>query len=140
MPSPGQFLLPARGSLARRYGQSTEAGGRAKGVTILTRTDAQVIAPYGGRVIYAGRFRGYGQLLIIAHGGGYHSLLAGLERIDVRVGDAVEAGEPIGRMGTPPTGPDGAAAQPLLYLELRQRGAPVDPMPLMQAGVMKSQG
>jgi len=140
IPSPGQFLLPARGSLAQRYGQPTDAGGSAKGVTIQTRTDAQVIAPYGGRIIYGGRFRGYGQLLIIAHGGGYHSLLAGLDRIDVRVGDAVEAGEPVGQMGTPRPGPDGGMAPLLLYLELRQRGAPVDPMPLLQAGVMKSQG
>jgi len=91
-------------------------------LTIEARPGGQVVAPYDGRVEFAGPFRGYGQILIIEHGDGYHSLLAGLDRIDGAVGQRLAAGEPVGSM--PPDG-HGAA----LYLELRRHGQPINPLP-----------
>jgi septal ring factor EnvC (AmiA/AmiB activator) len=88
---------------------------------IETRPAAQVIAPFDGRVVFAGDYRRYGQLLIIAHGEGYHSLLAGLGNIDVVVGQWVLAGEPVGRM----TQADGRV--PELYVEIRRNGEAINP-------------
>ena len=86
---------------------------------------AVVTAPFDGRVVYAGPFRADGLILIIRHGDGYHSLLAGLGRAEVSLGQWVLAGEPVGVM------PD--AAEPgsdgVFYFELRRDGRPVDPQP-----------
>ena len=126
------LTMPARGDVVTRYGASVQrAGGatRSKGIEIATRAGAQVVAPYDGQVVYAGPFRGYGRILIIEHGGRYHSLLAGLDRIDAVVGQWVLAGEPVGIMGS------GANRDPELYLELRRTGQPINPLPwLAQTG------
>ena len=98
-------------------------GTTSKGLTIQTRQGAEIVAPYDGRVVYAGPFRGYGQILIIEHSEGYHSLLAGLSRIDAAAGQWVLAGEPVGAMGQQETG------EPELYLELRRNGRPINPLP-----------
>ncbi len=99
-----------------------EPGGQSsRGIVIETRPQAQVIAPHDGQIVYAGSFLGYGQLLIIEHGEGYHLLLAGLSRIDCVVGQWVLAGEPVGIMGT------GKDSQQL-YIELRRQGVPMDPL------------
>lgn len=119
----GGFRMPAEGPVTQRFGAATHGGGSSKGILIRTRRQAQVIAPSSGRVVFAGPFRGYGQLLIIAHGNGYHSLLAGMARIDEKVGASVQAGSPVGVMDAADQG------DPELYLELRQRGTPVDPLP-----------
>ena len=84
--------------------------------------------------MFAGPFKGYGQLLIIAHGGGYHSLLAGFGRIDRAVGQFVLAGEPVGLMATE------TSEKPILYLELRRKGDPVNPLPWLAAGDRKVSG
>ena len=118
----GLVVYPASGQLLRRYGESDELGVASKGVTFETRSGGQVIAPFDGRVLFAGPFRGYGQILIIEHSDGYHSLLAGLERIDGTVGQWLVAGEPVGTM---PKGEE----KPRLYLELRHDGQPINPMP-----------
>src|SRR3546814_18899818 len=76
-----------------------------RGIRIETRSGAQVVAPADGKVMFAGPFRGYGQLLIIAHGGGYHSLLAGFGRIARSVGQWVLDGEPVGSMSAAQAGP-----------------------------------
>jgi septal ring factor EnvC (AmiA/AmiB activator) len=130
--SRASLTLPARGRLVTRYGDRVErAGGsvRAQGVELATRAGAQVVAPYDGQVVYAGPFRSYGRILIIEHGGRYHSLLAGLDRIDAVVGQWVLAGEPVGLMDS------SGAADPKLYVELRRGGQPVNPLPwLAQTG------
>ena len=109
------------------------------GVWFETRPGAQVVAPYDGKIVYAGPFRGYGRILIIEHGGRYHSLLAGLERIDTVVGQWVLAGEPVGVMaGATEAGEQGtpsAGRTPKLYVELRRTGQPINPLPwLAQTG------
>lgn len=119
----GSLIIPGRGQVIRRYGQNTEFGIPAQGITIQTRAEAQVVAPYDGQVVFAGQFRGYGQILIIEHNEGYHTLLAGLSRIDCVVGQWLMAGEPVGRMGRPVDG------NPELYIELRRNGQPINPLP-----------
>ena len=118
----GAMVYPASGTLALRYGETDEFGASSKGLTLLTRPGAVVVAPYDGRVEFAGPFKGYGQILIIQHGDGYHSLLAGLDRIDEAVGDWLVAGEPVGVMGS-------SEPKPRLYLELRHNGQPINPLP-----------
>jgi murein hydrolase activator len=118
----GHLLYPASGELMRRYGENDELGVTSKGLTFETRPAAQVVAPYDGRVLFAGPFKGYGQILIIEHGDGYHSLLAGLDRVESPVGQWLAAGEPVGVM------PKGVT-KPHLYLELRHNGQPINPLP-----------
>lgn len=130
----GTAALPARGRIVTRYGENDANGVPSRGLRIETRPGGQVVAPADGKVMFAGPFRGYGQLLIIAHGGGYHSLLAGFGRIDRAVGQFVLAGEPVGLMA-----PD-ASAKPALYLELRRKGEPVNPLPWLAAGDRKVGG
>jgi septal ring factor EnvC (AmiA/AmiB activator) len=81
-----------------------------------------VVAPFDGKVLFAGPFKGYGQILIIGHGDGYHSLLAGLDRVDESVGQWLVAGEPVGVMSQ-------SSQKPRLYLELRHDGQPINPLP-----------
>lgn len=130
-----ELLMPVHGRLLRRYGQRVESGGEAsKGISIATREGAQVIAPFDGKVVYAGDFRGYGRILIIEHGKRYHTLLAGIERVDAIEGQWILAGEPIGVM----TG-DGVR-KPELYLELRRNGQPINPLPWLAATGDKVRG
>lgn len=114
--------LPAAGRILINWGQP-ETGGPARGITIETRPEATVVASGRGKVQFAGPFRGYGLILILEHGDGYHSLVAGLSRIDVEVGRSVAPGEPVGVMGRP------SDRNPLLYFELRNNGQPTNPQP-----------
>jgi septal ring factor EnvC (AmiA/AmiB activator) len=124
--------LPLNGVRIREFGMPDGLGGTEKGLSVASRAGAQVTAPCDGWVVYAGPFRSYGQLLILNAGGGYHVLLAGMERISVDLGQFVLTGEPVAIMGG---GPQSAAAvatgsnQPILYIEFRKDGAPVDPSP-----------
>ncbi|MBB4312327.1 murein hydrolase activator EnvC family protein [Roseospira marina] len=127
----GAMPIPARGSIVTRYGQPDALGGASKGLTVNTRAGAQVVAPFDGTVAFAGPFRGYGLLLIIEHTDGYHSLLAGMDRLDGHVGQAVRAGEPIGVMGE---------NNPSLYIELRRDGRPINPLPWLAAGTDTGKG
>lgn len=135
--SPGvsAMLMPARGRMVNLFGQRGGDGdSEAKGISIRTRNLAQVVAPYDGRVAYAGTFRRYGPILIIEHGERYHTLLAGLDRIDAVVGQWVLAGEPVGTMTQAGNG------DPVLYLELRRSGQPINPLPWLATTNDKVQG
>lgn len=126
----GRLAFPAAGAVTIRYGQANELGITEKGIVIDTRERAQVVAPFDGKIIYAGPFRGYGLILIIEHGEGYHTLLAGMESVDAQLGQGVLAGEPVGRMGRDPVTVDGRRG---LYLEFRHNGDPIDPLPWLSA-------
>jgi septal ring factor EnvC (AmiA/AmiB activator) len=83
-------------------------------------------------VVYAGAFRNYGQLLILNAGDGYHVLLAGMDRISVDLGQFVVTGEPVAVMGGRALTPVGIATgsgQPVLYVEFRKDGTPIDSGP-----------
>jgi murein hydrolase activator len=133
----GRIPLPVNGVKIRDYAAPDGSGGSEKGLSIATRAAAQVTAPTDGWVVYAGPFRSYGQLLILNAGGGYHVLLAGMERISVDLGQFVLAGEPVAVMGN---GSRIAAilttgsSQPVLYIEFRKDGTPIDPGPWWAAG------
>ena len=118
-PRAGQPRLPISGAILTRFDQPDAFGAPSKGITIESRPNALVVAPMGGIVRFAGYFRNYGQLIILEHEGGYHSLIAGFEKIDTVVGQSVSVGEPLGSLGS--------GGKPTLYYELRLRGQPVNP-------------
>jgi septal ring factor EnvC (AmiA/AmiB activator) len=137
----GTLRLPAQGRRVKRFGETDAAGSTLKGISLQTRGEARITAPADGWVVYAGEFRSYGQLLIINTGGGYHILLAGMSRIDVSLGQFVLAGEPIAVMGNtaaPSQGDD--SSRPVLYVEFRKDGRPVDPDPWWAEASEKVQG
>jgi septal ring factor EnvC (AmiA/AmiB activator) len=128
----GLFALPVNGTKIRDFGGSDGAGGVEKGISLASRPGAQVTTPCDGWVVYAGPFRSYGQLLILNAGGGYHVLIAGMERISVNIGQFVLTGEPVATMGS--TSQIASilatnARQPVLYVEFRKDGTPIDPGP-----------
>ncbi len=135
----GALPLAARGIITMRFGDKNSLGLATKGITVKTRPFAQVIAPYDGRIVFAGPFRDYGQLLIIGHGEGYHTLLAGFSRIDGIVGQWILAGEPVGQMGNRES-KQGKTSDPALYVELRRNGEPVNPLPWLAASERKVSG
>jgi septal ring factor EnvC (AmiA/AmiB activator) len=125
----GLLPLPVSGQRLRDFG-SSGVGGLEKGLSIAARPGAPVTAPCDGWVVYAGPFRSYGQLLILNAGGGYHVLLAGMERITVGLNQFVLAGEPVATMRgeaaqtTPPI-----SSRPVLYVEFRKDNGSIDPSP-----------
>ncbi|WP_300159761.1 peptidoglycan DD-metalloendopeptidase family protein [Bradyrhizobium sp.] len=128
----GLFALPVNGTKIRDFGGSDGVGGVEKGISLATRPGAQVTTPCDGWVVYAGPFRSYGQLLILNAGGGYHVLIAGMERISVNIGQFVLTGEPVATMGTTSQVASilaASASQPVLYIEFRKDGTPIDPGP-----------
>ena len=136
----GQLPLPAEGNVETRFGESTQFGGRSKGIVIKTRYGAQITSPCDGWVVYAGKFRTYKQLLIIKAGNGYHVLLAGLSRIDVKAGQFILAAEPVGTMKNAP-GQRAGKDSPRLYVEFRKDGRPINPRPWWSASAtQKVQG
>jgi septal ring factor EnvC (AmiA/AmiB activator) len=128
----GALPFPVNGVKMRTFGEADGRGGVEKGLLLATRSRAQVTAPCDGWVVYAGAFRSYGQLLILNAGDGYHVLLAGMDRISVDIGQFVLTGEPVAVMGS---GSRVAAilatgsSQPVLYVEFRKDGTPIDPGP-----------
>ena len=128
----GMLPLPVNGARIKEFGAPDGTGSTEKGLSIATRKGSQITAPCDGWVVYSGTFRNYGQLLILNAGGGYHVLLAGMERTSVDLGQFVVTGEPVAVMGdgaqsavTPILG----SGQPVLYVEFRKDGIPVDPGP-----------
>ena len=123
----GRLPLPARSKVIRSWGDVDPLGFPARGLTVEIVEGAQVVAPYDGRIVFADAFRSYGQLLIISHGGGYHTLIAGLYRIDGQVGQWLLAGEPVGQAS------HGENGKSTLYVELRRNGEPINPLPWLSA-------
>ena len=120
----GQLAAPVLGHVVRAFGDDTAAG-PARGISYQAPPAARVVAPCAGRVDFAAPFRSYGRLLILNCGGGYHFVLAGMDRLDVQLGGSVRAGEPVGVM--PGWDPRQAGDRPALYVELRHDGQPVNP-------------
>jgi septal ring factor EnvC (AmiA/AmiB activator) len=133
----GLLPFPASGQRLISFGADDEVGGKSQGIRVETRSEAQITSPSDGWVIYAGKFRSYGQLLIINAGGGYHILLAGLGQIYTEVGQFVLAGEPVAAMGESPQLAEGSvqSRSPVLYIEFRKNARPVDPDPWWSEGV-----
>lgn len=126
----GQLAAPVEGAIVRSWGDATEAG-PAIGISYRAAPAARVVSPCTGRIAYSAPFRSYGLLLIVSCGGGYHAVLAGFERLDARVGQLVVSGEPVGIM--PSWQPGQGGGRPVLYVELRRDGRPVNPAPWLKA-------
>ncbi len=129
----GRLILPVRGVNLQSFGDDNGLGGISQGQSIATRAGARVVSPADGRVVYAGPFRSYGQLLILDAGDDYHVVLAGMERIDVQLDQFVLTGEPVGVMGNQRLASagvlDASVTQPVLYVEFRKGGTSIDPSP-----------
>ncbi|EZP73648.1 Peptidase M23 precursor [Sphingomonas paucimobilis] len=119
---PPPYRLPVVGQLVTGLGEMSESGVRSRGLTIVTQAGALAVAPTGGRVAFAGPYRGYGQIVIIDHGGGWTTLITGLLRLTAEVGDVVRQGDPLGNAGP---------GRPSITVELRRHGQPVDIVPLV---------
>ena len=117
------MIWPVAGDITHRFGEADKSGRPSQGLTIGVLPNGVVVAPFDGQVEYAGVFGTYGLILIIRHGTGYHSLLAGLGRADVTIGQWLLAGEPVGAL----PGTDEKNASATFYMELRRDGRPVDP-------------
>ena len=128
----GDLPRPVSGATLRSFNQPDGNGGTTRGISLATRPRAVVSSPADGWVSFAGQFRSYGRLLIINAGDGYYLLLAGMDQINVEVGQFVLAGEPVAAMGEGGPGPDAAAGDrgdPVLYVEFRKDGGSIDPEP-----------
>lgn len=112
----GRYLLPVQGRLVTGIGEISDAGVHARGLVFATEPEAPVVAPVAGRIVYAGRFRSYDQVLIIDHGGGWTSVITDLDSVAVRVGQTVARGQRLGRAAT---------QAPRVGVELRRGGRPV---------------
>ncbi|MCR2834419.1 murein hydrolase activator EnvC family protein [Parerythrobacter lacustris] len=117
------FQLPVSGSTVAGFGEQGSSGVRSSGLTLAPRDGAQVIAPAAGRVAFAGPYRGYDRIVIIEHDGGLTSLVTGLARTDVAVGDQLVSGAPLGIAGI---------GRPRVTLEVRRGGKPVNPLGLIR--------
>ena len=112
------YIIPLAGTIVTGFGEGSSGGGlRSRGVTIAARGGAQVVAPAAGRVAFAGRYKGFGQIAIIEHDGGWTTLVTDLAAVTPVVGDRVVQGAPLGVAGP---------GQPRVTIELRKDGAPVD--------------
>ncbi len=120
----GRLSLPVRGELAGQFGSPRAGGGTQwKGVFIAAQPGEEVKAIAAGRVVFADWLRGFGNLMIVDHGGAYMSLYANNETLYRQVGDPVRAGETIATVGNSGGNPDSG-----LYFELRYQGKPLDPL------------
>jgi septal ring factor EnvC (AmiA/AmiB activator) len=120
----GKLRLPVRGELMNRYGSPREEGGATwRGLFIRATSGETVRAVAEGQVVYADWLRGFGNLLILDHGGGYMSLYGYNEGLLRQVGDAVKGGDAVAQVGA-----SGGAEESGLYFELRHEGRPFDPL------------
>ena len=117
--APARYLLPVAGRLIRGFGNGSSGQTQSRGLSILAQSGAQVVAPGAGRIAFAGPYRGYGLIVIIEHGGGWTSLVTGLSQLDCWAGEQLVPGGSLGRAGP---------GTPLLTLELRRQGTPVNPL------------
>lgn len=123
----GKGIWPVSGGTIATFGDFDDLGAEVKGMKISAAPKSIVVTPVEGVVKYAGPFRNYGQLVIVEHGGGYHSLIAGMTRANVSIGQSLKAGEPLGYMPSS-SSQDGPLT---LYYELRRDGEAVDPSNLL---------
>ena len=115
------FTSPVAGDPALRFDQAEPGGARSQGWTWRTKPGEMVAAPAQAVVDYAGPLKGWGIVVIMRLGGGYHLVLAGLEAALTSPGRTITPGQPVGRMG------GSGGGQPELYFEIRKHDAPIDP-------------
>ena len=117
----GGVFQPVAGNIKVNFGEKDEIGATSNGLVFTTQPKAVVVTPKAGKVVFAGPFQHYKNLLILEHSSGYHSLIAGLDQIDAAVGTELDEGEPVGRIDRS-NNKNGR-----LYYELRNAGKTVKP-------------
>ncbi len=126
----GSLPWPTEGPLRSRFGRRKhprfDTYTVQNGIEIAAEEGSVVRAVHGGRVVFADRFRGYGLMIVLDHGGKHHSLYAQLGEASVSIGDEVASGAPIAQVGA--SGLSGAG----LYFEMRRSGKPEDPLDWLQ--------
>jgi septal ring factor EnvC (AmiA/AmiB activator) len=124
----GRLPLPAQGPITVGFGRVVNPKFNTvtvqNGVDIGAPSGAPVRAVAPGRVVHAGWFKGYGNLVIVDHGEGYHTLVAHLGSMQTAMGEEVDAGDALGTVGD-----SGSLKGAYLYFEVREKGRPVDPRP-----------
>ena len=124
----GRLSIPASGEIVSRFGKHKHPEFNSftfnNGITVAAPMNADIKAVYDGEVIFADKFKGYGNMLIIDHGGGFFTLYAHTSRIDRKVGSSVRKSEVVAHVGDSDSS---SGAQ--LYFEIRYQGKPVDPGP-----------
>ncbi len=119
----GNSVMPVAGHISVAYGQQDFLQAKSQGIWIETPPSALVVSPLAGRIKFIGPFKNYGNIIIIEHADGFHSIIGGLEKIRTKISHDIEAGEALGYLGKDSRFKD----TPLLYFELRHHGKAVDP-------------
>ena len=119
----GHLILPTHGELIHRFGTPREQGGTLwKGLFIKAPAGQPVHSIASGEVVFADWLRGFGNLIIVDHGGGYMSLYSNNETLYKQVGNSVKAGDTIASVGN-----TGGNSETGLYFELRYQSQAFDP-------------
>jgi len=117
-----RYILPVDGRVLIGAGEISAAGVHARGVTLATDSEAEVVAPAAGRVVFAAPFRSYDGIVILDHGAGWTTTITNLATLDVVPGDSVGRGDTLGAAGS---------GRPEITVELRRGGRPVPIAPLL---------
>lgn len=124
----GTLAWPAAGEVLIGFGTQKDSSlgtyYESNGIEIATAIGSRIHAVADGKVVFADWFKGYGNLLILSHAGGYHTLYAQAARLDKKLGDEVTAGTLLGYSGL--------AGRDAIYFEIRHNGSPVDPLIWLQ--------
>ena len=116
------YILPAQGRIVSGFGELNPTGYRERGIRLAVAPAARIVAPAGGKVTFAGRYRSFGNIMIIDHGGGWTTLVTNIEELGVAAGAIVAQGALIGRAGTD---------RPEIMIELRRYGRTIDLLALI---------
>jgi septal ring factor EnvC (AmiA/AmiB activator) len=116
------YILPAQGRIVSGFGELNPTGYRERGIRLAVAPAARIVAPAGGKVTFAGRYRSFGNIMIIDHGGGWTTLVTNIEELGVAAGANVSQGALIGRAG---------ADAPEIMIELRRYGRTIDLLALI---------
>lgn len=127
----GKLPWPVAGRVAIPYGSQRDPQFNTpifrSGTYIQSNDGSYAKAVHNGRVVFAEWFKGYGQLVIVNHGEGYHTLYGSLSEIFTKVGDIIKDKQPVGRVGN-----SGLLNSSGLYFEVRYKGKPLDPLQWLQ--------
>ena len=122
----GGLRTPVRGQVEKKF------GGSHRGITVTTRSQAQIVSPYSGRVEFTGPFKNYANVIILNMGDGYFIVMTGIGEIYAELGEDVTIGQPLGLM------PPSTAQKSKLYIEFWKDGAPINPMPWLGTALAKA--
>jgi len=123
----GLLNMPVEGTISANYGKYIEphsgAANFRSGIEIKTHRGAPIRAVFSGKAVFSDWLKGYGNVVIIAHGNGYHSVYAHAEELFLSRGEPVKRGDVIATVGD-----TGSLSGTALYFEIRHHGNPVNPM------------